>query len=228
VCCVHIFVRLTYAPDNILVFPIVNTVQQLHRFMDRYDRGELNELERASYFAGALDRYASGDADVTKEELLEICLFALFVAVDTTSGVTSWNLIHVALNPRVQDKLYEELSRAAAAAGGVLTPQALGKKSAPYLHAILRENYRLTPPFGGVTFKSNSQGPIDIHGVTLPKDSVITLENAWNDPRYLSDAREFKPERWFSDAVEERKGTDLEVMDHPLFRDSFGQGARRW
>ena len=47
------------------------------------------------------------------------------------------------------------------------------------------------------------------------------------DPAYVDNPNEFKPERWLQDAVEGRKNTPQEIIDHPFFSDSFSQGARR-
>jgi cytochrome P450 len=43
----------------------------------------------------------------------------------------------------------------------------------------------------------------------------------------LDNVDEFRPERWLPEAVEARKGTAAEVLDHPLFSGPFSQGARR-
>lgn len=43
----------------------------------------------------------------------------------------------------------------------------------------------------------------------------------------MDDVDEFIPERFLSEAVEARKGTKAEVIDHPLFSGPFSQGARR-
>ena len=110
---------------------------------------------------------------------------------------------------------------------GKVTVETIEKKNTPYLHACLKENYRITSPFGFVAMKRASQGDVDIHGVRLAKNSVIALKNKFNDPAYMEDAYDFKPERWMFDAVNSRVGTSLEEMDHAIFRDAFGQGARR-
>jgi cytochrome P450 len=136
-------------------------------------------------------------------------------------------LVRVGINPRVQEKLYQELSAAVEATEGKLTPDSLAKKNVPYLHACLKENYRLTPPFASAAFKRSSQGEVEIHGEVLPKDSMVMLKNKFNDPANLEDATEFKPERWMPEAAATRVGTPLEDMDHALFRDNFGQGARQ-
>ena len=57
-------------------------IKKLTNFIDRYERGDMNEFERASYMANALNRLE--ESDVSRDEMLELCLFALFVGVDTT------------------------------------------------------------------------------------------------------------------------------------------------
>ena len=37
----------------------------------------------------------------------------------------------------------------------------------------------------------------------------------------------FRPERWLPDAVEQRKGTPAERLDHTFFAAPFSQGARK-
>jgi cytochrome P450 len=207
------------------------SMKKLHSFIERYHEGNLTEMERNSYMFNALERYERGENGpedpITKEVLMDLCIFALFVGVDTTSSVTAWNLVHIAMNFRVQEKLYHELSAAVQETGGELTAKSLEKKAVPYLHACIRENYRLTPPFTAATFKRATQGEIELHGHKFPSMSMVMLKNKYNDPDVLDDAFEFRPERWLSDAVEARKGTPFEEMDHALFRDVFGQGARR-
>jgi len=54
-----------------------------------YDANELDEYERNSYTANALERLARGEAEISKDEVLELCLIALFVGVDTTRCICS-------------------------------------------------------------------------------------------------------------------------------------------
>jgi cytochrome P450 len=70
---------------------------------------------------------------------------------------------------------------------------------------------------------------LEIHGITLPAGSVFGFDSITkgNDPELLDDPEEFRPQRWFPDAVASRKGTRAEILDHPLFAGPFGQGARR-
>lgn len=202
---------------------------KLDRFVEKRQRGELNDVERASYFANALERFEAqpeGNEDnLTLDEVKQLCILSLFVSVDTTSTVTSWNLVHLALNQDVQEKLYDEIS--AAVGEGELTASVLERSNTPYLTAFVRETNRLTPPFPNITSKSNSSKPIEIFGQEFPVGTNFVLENIGNDERFIPDAKSFRPERWFSEEVELRKGTKQERIDHVLARDPFGQGARR-
>eukprot|EP00568_Trieres_chinensis_P008433 CAMPEP_0183293178 /NCGR_PEP_ID=MMETSP0160_2-20130417/1960_1 /TAXON_ID=2839 ORGANISM="Odontella Sinensis, Strain Grunow 1884" /NCGR_SAMPLE_ID=MMETSP0160_2 /ASSEMBLY_ACC=CAM_ASM_000250 /LENGTH=592 /DNA_ID=CAMNT_0025454253 /DNA_START=37 /DNA_END=1815 /DNA_ORIENTATION=- len=205
-------------------------LKKIRDFIDRYDRNELDEMEQASYLAGAIERQRS-TKEVSEDEMMELCLTALFVGVDTTSSVTAWNLMHLALNPDIQEKLHSELSVAVkergSEGGTKINADVLGKKASPYLHMCLRESHRVTPAFGGAMWKGNSRSEVEIHGEIIPKGSLVQLGHVSYDPEYVDSPQDFRPERWTPEGVASRKDTKSEVLDHPYLRDPFSQGARR-
>lgn len=196
-------------------------------FRDRCEKGELNEAEKASYLGRAILRQEQ-DASIGEEELAEIIKVALTAAIDTTSSLLSWNMLHLALNPDVQAKLHEELVESTTKYGG-LNEESLRKANVPYLHAVLRETHRLTPAAPLTIFKENSLSDLELHGSTIPKDSLIALDaySVGIDESVLENPQEFNPERWSADSIEQRKGTPAEVLDHPYYRDAFSQGSRK-
>jgi len=202
---------------------------KIERFMEKRERGELSEREKNSYLYRALERYDSGKSGVSLQEAKEMAWGGIFAGVDTTSGKMGWNIIHAAQNPQVQDRLYDELSAAAAANGGRLTVEALDKSNAPYLHAFVRETHRLTPVVPIATRKRVAADDLEVHGVKLPRGSAVACDgySLGQDPNYVDDPRSFRPERWLDDAVQARKGTPKEIVDHPFFKDPFSQGARK-
>ena len=133
----------------------------------------------------------------------------------------------MALNPEVQEKLHAELAHAVETCGGI-NAQTLRKGNIPYLHAILRESHRLTPASPMTVFKE-TLADVELHGYTVPKDSVVVMDaySIGVDEDFVEDPEEFRPERWLADAVEARKGTKSEVLDHPFYRDPFSQGSRK-
>lgn len=107
----------------------------------------------------------------------------------------------------------------------------LSKNAAPYLHAVLRENHRLTPALPINLQKDNAAGEVEIHGENFNKGTMFALDSRslGMDSEYLggADPDTFLPERWLKDEVEKRKGTHAEVLDHPLLKEPFSAGARK-
>ena len=121
----------------------------------------------------------------------------------TASSVLNWVLLHLALNPEVQQTLYEE----AVGAGEVTAERIATKAVYPYLHAVIREQHRLTPALPMSVFKKNSRSEIDIHGVTFPQNTMFALDSMSLQrlPEYAPDPETFDPTRWLPDAVKARK-----------------------
>ena len=65
-------------------------MRKLNHFAERYKKGELNELERNSYFANALHRLESDpQSGINYYIMMETSFLALFAGVDTTRYVDS-------------------------------------------------------------------------------------------------------------------------------------------
>ena len=189
--------------------------------LDRLESGHLTDLDRESYFYKSLQR--QDDSDLSLDEMLEIGVMIMMASVDTTSGKTAWNLLQLAVNPDVQDKLRSEILIAMEQEGG-LTPAVM---DLPYLKAFIRETHRCTP-VGPVAISKELTVPTEVHGMELPAGSVVCLaSNIQLNPEYVEDPLEFRPERWLPDAVQARKNTKAAAIDHPFFSGPFSQGARR-
>lgn len=206
---------------------------KIRAFEEKYEAGNLNELEQNSYLASALKRFneqaLDGDDTISKEELSAILWMLLTASVDTTSGVLSWALVHIALNPDLQEMIHQELTSNISDKDGALTPDVVNKRAkAPYLYAMLRESHRVTPALTLSINKVVSE-EIEIHGQKIPANQKFLFNNyaIQMDPNYVNEPEKFQPERWFAEEVEKRKGTPQELIDHPFFKDPFSQGARK-
>jgi len=200
--------------------------KKYHAFRKRHDKQDLTEAEKSSYLGRAIIRQSEEGSNISEQELVEIIKISLGAGVDTTSSMLSWNMVHLALNAVVQDKLYSELAEATQKHGG-LNAESLRKANVPYLHAVLRETHRLTPAVPITIFKENSLAEVEIHGSTIPKDSLFALDGYSVGMDLVDEPKEFRPERWLPHAVAARKGTSAEIIDHPFYRDAFSQGSRK-
>jgi cytochrome P450 len=200
--------------------------RRIQNFQKRREEGKLDEQERASYLAKAMER--QHDSDLNMDEVTHICSMLLFAAVDTTAGKMAWNLLQLGLNPELQERLHEELDRAVQKEGE-LNANVFERSNTPLLQSFIRETHRLTPAIVTNIIKEISQSSVEVHGVTLPPGSIFAFDSTSPqiDPNLVENPDEFRPERWFPEEVKARKGTPREVIDHPFFSGPFSQGARK-
>ena len=164
-----------------------------------------------------------------EEDVGEIIMVALIAALDTTSAMLNWCIVHLAMNPHVQEELHKEISSNVTSEGHLSTDY-FSKANSAYLNAILRENHRLTPPIALNLTKENVTDEVEIHNVTLPKQSMVVLDtrSLGMNPDVIKDPDTFDPSRWLDkEQVTGRKGTVAEFLDHPLYREPFSAGARK-
>uniref|UniRef100_A0A7S1ZHZ6 Cytochrome P450 n=1 Tax=Trieres chinensis TaxID=1514140 RepID=A0A7S1ZHZ6_TRICV len=214
--------------ENRKTFKIAH--DKIRCFVERGKKGDLNEFENQSYAAHAMRRQAEEGSNISMEEMLTLTAVGLTAAVDTTSGMIAWGILHLALNPEVQERLHLELTNAIKNVGrdGRLSASVFKRSVTPYLYSFLRESHRLTPNAPVNIFKMVSKD-IDIHGLSVPSGAMFLFDSfsLGKDPIFVDDPEEFKPERWSPKAVQERKGTPREVLDHAFLKEPFSQGARR-
>lgn len=144
----------------------------------------------------------------------------LLAAVDTTANYMIWIIYNLAANTSKQALLAEELKNVLK--GGDFNKEV----ELPYLQACYRETHRHTPLLTNVPRKLDED--IVLEGYIVPAGTQITMniDAIQRDPQYVTDADVFLPERWLAPAVEARKGTPSEVIDHKLLAAPFSFGPR--
>jgi len=207
---------------------------KIKRFRQQKANGKLtNRFQETSYASLSIDRCTAAvgqENALSEDEAAEMIVMGLIAALDTTSSMLNWTMIHLALNPNVQEELYNEVSKNVAELGAKeLTDACFTKSKNKYLDAVLRENHRITPPITMNLGKTNTVSDVEVHGRTIPKGSMLMLDSRsiGMDPEYVKNPDVFDPTRWFREQVENRRGTPAEVLDHPLYKEPFSAGARK-
>lgn len=199
----------------------------MQNFLAKSDE-ELDEFEKKSWLFHAKKRQVE-EQSVSEEEMIEMATVALSAAVDTTSSLIAWNILHLATNHEAQEKVYQELTNAIQEAGeNGLSLDSLSKKTTPYFFACVREANRVTPAAGSAMFKKCAE-EIEVHGQTFPEGTMFVFDgiSSMVDEGLVENPEEFIPERWLPEEVEARKGTPKQIIDHAFFKEPFSQGARR-
>lgn len=157
---------------------------------------------------------------MTKEQAGFEVTGLLLAAVDTTANYMNWIIYNLAANPSKQTLLAEELR--AVLKGGDFSKEV----ELPYLQACYRETHRHTPLLTNVFRKLEED--IVLEGFLIPAGTQLSMNTdaVQRDPQYVIDPDVFLPERWLASAVDARKGTPSELIDHRLLAGPFSFGPR--
>ncbi|EAT45358.2 AAEL003399-PA [Aedes aegypti] len=129
----------------------------------------------------------------------------MFEGHDTTTSGISFTIYQLALNPHVQDKIYEEIVAILGKNHKTveLTYQSL--QEFKYLEMAIKEGLRLFPsvPFIG----RNLVEDLEFDDITLPagQDILIPIYMIHRNPEIYPDPERYDPER-FSDGTESKRG----------------------
>jgi ecdysteroid 25-hydroxylase CYP302A1 len=141
----------------------------------------------------------------------------LLAGIDTTTYTTSFVLYHLAVNPEVQNKLYEESCQLLAKPSCAVTTSVLAK--AQYTKAVLKETFRMNPVSVGVG-RILAQDTI-LSGYHVPKGTVVVTQNqvSCRQAEYFTDPNKFVPERWIKSHPHYKQVSPYLVLP-------FGHGPR--
>jgi len=150
-----------------------------------------------SMLLGAFD--ADTGARMSDRQLRDEIITLFLGGHETTAVALTWTWYLLALYPRVEDKLLDELHRVLAGRA----PTVNDLPQLPYTEMVIRESIRLYPPAPGV-----AREPIEdvtIAGYEVPKRSLLSVNSyvMQRNPRFFPDPELFDPER-FAPGWEER------------------------
>lgn len=142
------------------------------------------------------------------DELRTEAVEQVLAGSDTTSSAISGVFLYLMANPRVQQKLQQEIDEAVQSGDYHMSTTGIipleRARQLPYLQAVIREGMRVRPPVvnifsrdvppGGDTVTIDGQ-PVFIPGGTCIGYSAGAMHH--DKALYGDDAQTFRPERWF-------------------------------
>ncbi len=168
---------------------IVNRIIRQRRASGQ-DTGDL-----LSMLIAARDEDGSG---MTDRQLRDEVLTFLLAGHETTAVSLSWTWYLLGQDPKVEQKLHEELSQVL----GGRTPQLEDLPRLPYTDKVVKESMRLFPPAWSLARTVAKE--IELAGYKLPVGSNVVM-SPWilhRDPRFFELPEQFNPDRWTADSAQ--------------------------
>lgn len=160
------------------------------------------------------DPYCS--MDLSAEHIKPLIMNMLLAGTDTIAAAVVWAMTALMKNPRVMQKVQEEIRKAYEGKGFIEEEDV---EKLPYFKAVIKESMRLYPSLP-VLLPRETMKKCDIEGYEIP-DKTLVYINAWaihRDPEAWKDPEEFYPERFIGSDID-LKGQDFELIP-------FGSGRR--
>ncbi|KAJ4842282.1 hypothetical protein Tsubulata_023807, partial [Turnera subulata] len=188
-------------------------------------KGEANQVK--DFLDVMLDVMENEDAEFKlKRENVKALILDFFTAgTDTTAITVEWALAELINHPEVLEKARKEIKEVAGNNNRLI--QESDGPNLPYIHAIIKETFRLHPPIPMISRKSIED--CKVAGYTIPANSLLFV-NIWSigrDPKYWESPLEFRPERFLSCNQESRTGgSSMDIRGQHFELLPFGTGRR--
>ncbi|KAJ8012347.1 hypothetical protein DPEC_G00041760 [Dallia pectoralis] len=152
-------------------------------------------------------------------EILGSITELLLAGVDTTSNTISWSLYHMAMEPEIQEKLFQEVI---SICPGKQVPTSDDITRMPWLKAVVKETLRMYPVVPG-NARINVENEIIVGEHLFPKNTLFHLCHyaVSYDKNVFQRPQAFLPERWLREGRGEAK-----KIQHPFGSVPFGFGVR--
>ncbi|XP_057549122.1 cytochrome P450 76AD1-like [Amaranthus tricolor] len=195
-----------------------NYVHKMLRIFEEIIDGRLKDSKNGNYGDDVLSTLLKlvDEKELSLDEVKHF-LFDLFVAgTDTSASTLEWAMTELLRNPEHIAKAQLELDQVFGKNGFIRESEF---SKLPYIHAIVKETYRLHPatPF---LVPRKTEKDVDLCGYFVPKDKQIWV-NIWaigRNPSIWPNPLSFSPERFLEREINVN-GRDFELIP-------FGAGRR--
>uniref|UniRef100_A0A336LW23 CSON002673 protein n=1 Tax=Culicoides sonorensis TaxID=179676 RepID=A0A336LW23_CULSO len=157
-----------------------------------------NQIENQKFtFLDILLQATVDGKPLTKSDIREEVDTFMFEGHDTTTSCLNFTIFHLAENPDVQEKVFDEL-KSIMGENPSNQPNYQQLQEMKYLEMVIKESLRLHPPVSSIGRKTLE--PIQIQGVTIPADIDLNIPiyAMHRNPEIFEDPDKFDPDRFLT------------------------------
>ncbi|XP_062153879.1 cytochrome P450 89A2-like [Alnus glutinosa] len=169
---------------------------------------------------------SEGAGKLEEADVLSLSSEFINAGADTTATMFQWVMAYLVKYPRVQAKLFAEISRVVEQGAEEVKEEDLQR--IPYLKAVILECLRIHPPNTSLVPHTNTED-MEISGYNIPKNTTVLIGTAiiGRDPTVWENPMEFRPERMMTSTSNDNGTGGEEVGDVTSFKMlPFGAGRR--
>ncbi|KAJ3679390.1 hypothetical protein LUZ60_017401 [Juncus effusus] len=182
---------------------LVPLIRARKRFIQNGGKADENsEFEMVSrvgeaYLDSMLEMEVEGrKSGLDDEEMATLCSEVLSAGTDTSATTIEWVMLHLILDPTVQDRVYEEI----VCKVGMDKTRKITESDVegmPFLQAVVKETLRRHPPSHFLLSHAVTH-ETELAGYRIPADANVEFYTAWvtQDPNIWTDPDQWKPERF--------------------------------
>ncbi|XP_043281943.1 cytochrome P450 6a2-like [Venturia canescens] len=210
------------AQTILFLIPMLGSILKLRfvpKRMDQFFRRVIHEMislrkkdgvERNDFLQLMLQGVKSEGGEIDENDITASATSFFIDGYETSAITMSFLVYRLAENPKVQEKLRDEIKRVLEKYNGEICYESL--KEMTFLDQAFNESMRLIPAVGFLTKQTTEQykflGKDGLECVLEPETQIILpLQAIQNDPEYWEDPEVYKPERFNDDSEKNRPKT---------------------
>lgn len=177
---------------------------------------KLNVIENLIFLINIQTQEVQGCKKLTENEILAQCWVTFLAGYETTSTTLSFCIYELAMNPEVQEKLYNELKTTHEKTKSLDFESIQDLK---YLTAVIKETLRKYPPVIRLERTAKNDYALPDSNIVIKKGQVVEIPiyAVHHSKDNYHDPEKFKPERFI---------VDEETYKKPTIFIPFGEGPR--